>query len=68
MSDIVKAIFGVLLKYSISIYYISRHKIPKNSSNFHHIAYLYHIVIFCFSKAFYIIASIARMYYYPDLG
>ncbi len=68
MSDIVKAIFDTLLKLSVSIYYTFRCKSPKNSSNFHHIAYLYYIVIFCFSEAFYIIALIARMYYYPDLG
>ncbi len=68
MSDIVKAISDILLKISVSIYYTSRHKVPKNSSNFHHLAYLYYIVIFCFSEASYIIASIARMYYYPDLG
>ncbi len=68
MSDIVKAISDILLKLSVSIYYILRHKVPKNSSNFHHIAYLYSIVIFCFSEASYIIALRARMYYYPDWG
>jgi len=68
MSDIVKATFDTLLKLSVSTCYTSRCKSPKNSSNFHHIAYLYHIVIFSFSEAFYIIALRARMYYYPDWG